>query len=207
MSSYLRLAGTARLADGARLEWTVADGGRGRRWRAVATIDGHITHALLLEVALDRSVSRLELTTPGGLLTLHPDTNGATLHGNAVTTDGVRHLSYAWGPNHAVAVAGRPIADAVTAHRLAATVGVGESRAIRALVIARPAALFDEAETPIEPNGRCVIDCHFQEKAARAACGCSDNRGIQQSPSGAGAPPFGYRADRQDFRLVGSDPP
>ena len=147
MSSYLRLAGTARLADGARLEWTVADGGRGRRWRAVATIDGHITHALLLEVALDRSVSRLELTTPGGLLTLHPDTDGATLHGNAVTTDGVRHLSYAWGPDHAVAVAGRPIADAVTAHRLAATVGVGESRAIRALVVAPDLGLTETSVT------------------------------------------------------------
>ena len=147
MSSYLRLAGTARLADGARFEWTVADGGRGRRWRAVATIDGHITHALLLEVALDRSVSRLELTTPGGLLTLHPDTDGATLHGNAVTTDGVRHLSYAWGPDHAVAVAGRPVADAVTAHRLAATVGVGDSRAIQTLVVAPDLGLTETSVT------------------------------------------------------------
>ena len=46
-------AGSARLADGARLDWSVADGRRGRRWRAVATVDGHVTHALLLEVGLD----------------------------------------------------------------------------------------------------------------------------------------------------------
>ena len=135
MSQYLRRAGSARLADGARLEWTVADGSRGRRWRAVATVDDRITHALLLEVTHDGSLGRLELTTPGGLLTLHPAGGGSTLHGNAVSAAGVQHLSLGWGADHAISVAGRPIADAVTAHRLAASTGVGESRDVPTVVI------------------------------------------------------------------------
>lgn len=134
--TYLRRAGSTRLPDGARLEWTVADGRRGRRWRAVATDDGRITHALLLEVGLDGRVARLELATPAGLLTLHPDARGSTLHGNIVSPTGVRHLSYPWGSGHAVSVVGRPIADAVTVHRLAASVGVGEGRDVPSLAIA-----------------------------------------------------------------------
>lgn len=135
MSAYLRLAGSARLADGGTLVWTVADGSRGRRWRAMATVDGHITHAVLLEVGSDGTVARLELTTPAGLLTLHPEADGATLHGNVVTAAGVRHLSFAWGDDYAIAVAGRPIADAITAHRLAATIGVGEDSDLHVLAI------------------------------------------------------------------------
>ncbi len=135
MSSYLRRAGSAELADGARLTWTVADGSRGRRWRAVADLDGRITHAVLIEVAPDRSVSRMELVTSAGLLTLHPDADASTLHGNVVTDGGVRHLSFAWGREHAVSVTGRPIADAVTAHRLAARTGVGQGRDVPTVVI------------------------------------------------------------------------
>ena len=115
VSESLRRAGSTVLADGARLDWTVADGSRGRRWRAVATVDGGITHALLLEVGLDGTIARLELTTPDGLLTLHPNRDGTELHGNGVTAAGVRHHSFPWGPDHALAVAGRPIADAVNA--------------------------------------------------------------------------------------------
>ncbi len=66
MTAFLRRAGTARLADGATLTWSLADGSRGRRWRAVATRDGSITHSLLLEVDLDGRPARLELTTPDG---------------------------------------------------------------------------------------------------------------------------------------------
>jgi hypothetical protein len=121
----------------------VADGRRGRRWRAVATDDDRITHALLLEVGLDGHVARLELTTPAGLLTLHPDADGSTLHGNVVSSTGVRHLSYPWGPDHAVAVVGRPIADAVTAHRLVGSVGVGEGRDVPTLAIGPDVALVE----------------------------------------------------------------
>ena len=68
----MRLAGALGLADGAWLTWSVADGRRGRRWRAVSTLAGAITHALLLEVDLAGRPARLELTTPAGMLTLHP---------------------------------------------------------------------------------------------------------------------------------------
>jgi hypothetical protein len=136
VSEFLRRAGSTELADGARLVWTVADGSRGRRWRAVATVDDAITHALLLEVALEGTVTRLELATPSGLLTLHPEADCATLHGNVVSAEGVRHLSFAWGPDHALVVAGRPIADAVTGRRLEASVEVGEGMDVPAILIA-----------------------------------------------------------------------
>ena len=143
MSGFVRLAGSARLADGGTLVWTVADGSRGRRWRGVATVDGHITHAVLLEVASDRTFARLELTAPAGLLTLHPEAGGTTLHGNVVTPAGVRHLSFDWGDDHAIAVTGRPIADAITAHRLAGFVGVGEGRDLRVLVVGPDLAITE----------------------------------------------------------------
>ncbi len=143
MSGYLRRAGSARLADGGTLVWTVADGSRGRRWRGVVTVDGHITHAVLLEVASDGTVARLELTTPGGLLTLHPGSDGRTLYGNVVTSDAVRHLSFDWGDDRAIAVTGRPIADAITVHRLAGVVGVGEGSDLRMLVIGADLAITE----------------------------------------------------------------
>lgn len=135
MTVFLRCAGTGLLADGARLTWSMADGSRGRRWRAVAAKDGSITHSLLLEVDLDGRAARLELTTPAGLLTLHPDADAATLHGNVVALDGVRHIALPWGAEHGLSVDGRPIADAVTAHRLAGSLGVGERRSVEVVAI------------------------------------------------------------------------
>jgi hypothetical protein len=130
VTAFLRRAGSGRLADGAGLTWSVADGRRGRRWRAVTTMDGVVTHALLLEVDSKGRLARLELTTAAGLLTLHPEPDGATLHGNVVTADGVRHLAFPWSHEHGLSIVGRPIADAVTAHRLADSCGVGEGRLV-----------------------------------------------------------------------------
>jgi hypothetical protein len=135
VSAFLRVAGSGRLADGSHLVWSVAGGRRGRRWRAMASRDGAVTHALLLEVRPDGRLSRLELTTPAGMLTLHPDEAGRVLHGNAVGADGVRHLRLAWSDEHGVEVADRPIAAAVTAHRLAGSVAVGEGRDVPVLRI------------------------------------------------------------------------
>lgn len=149
MTAFLRRAGTGRLADGAMLTWSVADGRRGRRWRAVATTDGGITHALLLEVDLAGRPSRLELTTPAGLLTLHPDADGSSLHGNVVSADGMRHLALPWSHEHGLSVDGRPIADAVTAHRLARDCGVGESRLV-SLVAIGPDLAIREREVRFE---------------------------------------------------------
>lgn len=135
MTDVVRRAGTGRLADGASLVWSVADGRRGRRWRAEATIDGALTHALLLEVDVAGRPSRLELTTPAGLLTLHPEEGSGALHGNVVTPAGMRHLALPWSGEHGLEVEGRPIASAVTAHLLARSTPVGEGRTVPVVVI------------------------------------------------------------------------
>ena len=136
MSAYLRRAGRGLLPDGSQLVWSVADGRRGRRWRAVATVDGVVSHALLLEVDTAGRPGRLELTTPAGMLTLHPEEGSGELHGNVVTASGVRHLALPWSDDHGLEVVGRPIGSAVTAHRLAAAVAVGEGRTVPVVVIA-----------------------------------------------------------------------
>ena len=125
MSAMVRRAGRATLANGTQLVWSVADGRRGRRWRATTTRDGAMTVALLLEVGLDGRPARLEVASAAGLLTLHPEADGS-LHGNVVTAAGVRHLALTWGPGQELEVAGLPIANAVSARRLASSVGVGE---------------------------------------------------------------------------------
>lgn len=153
MTAFLRLAGTARLADGASLTWSLADGSRGRRWRAVAMKDGSITHGLLLEVDLGGRPTRLELTTPAGLLTLHPDGASAMLHGNVVTPGGVRHIALPWGTEHGLSVDGRPIADAVTAHRLAGSLGVGERRSVDVVAIGADLAVR-QATVEFERRGQ-----------------------------------------------------
>lgn len=138
----MRLAGELGLPDGSHLTWSVADGRRGRRWRAVSIgphgTNAHlISHVLLLEVDQAGRPSRLELTTPAGLLTLHPAADQGEIHGNVVTTAGagVRPLAFAWGPEHELEVVGRPIAIAVALHRRQATTRVGEGGEIDVLSI------------------------------------------------------------------------
>jgi hypothetical protein len=136
VNGFVRQAGAGSLADGSRLVWSVADGRRGRRWRAVASLNEVISHALLLEVDIDGRPSRLELTTAAGMLTLHPDESRRSLHGNVVTPDGVRHLSLPWSDEGGLEIERRPIASVVTAHRLAGSTAVGEGRTIPVVVIA-----------------------------------------------------------------------
>jgi hypothetical protein len=134
---YTRLAGRLTLADGAQLTWSVADGSRGRRWRAVAVANGIVSHAVLLEVDLAGRPSRLELTTPAGMLTLHPSRDGAEIHGNVVGAagEGVRHLAFAWGPEHELEIAGRPGPTIAALHRRRASVGIGASVDIEVLIV------------------------------------------------------------------------
>jgi hypothetical protein len=146
VSEFLRRAGAGgRLADGSILIWSVADGRRGRRWRAVATRDGAITHALLLEVDVKGRPAKVELATPGGLLTLHPEEGSGQLHGNVVTAEGVRHLALAWSGEHGLEVEGRPIASAVTARRLTSSTPVGEGRAVPVVVIGPHLSVVEES--------------------------------------------------------------
>ncbi len=135
--TFTRRAGSRALADGAQLTWSVADGSRGRRWRAVSVANGSVSHAVLLEVDLAGRPSRLELTTPAGMLTLHPSTGGTEIHGNVVGTmgEGVRHLAFAWGPEHELEVAGRPGPTIVALHRRRASVAIGSSVEFEVLAV------------------------------------------------------------------------
>jgi hypothetical protein len=103
------------VADGSDVTWSVAEGTKGRRWREVVVRDGGVAHSLLLETFPDRRFAHLELATPSGLLTLHPEPNG-TLHGNAVTAAGIRHvLGWPFEPPALVAVEGSPVSLAAIA--------------------------------------------------------------------------------------------
>lgn len=113
-SSPLRVAGEGRLADGVLVTWVVSEGRRGRRWREmVREPDGSaMRSSLLYETDPVGRFSHLELSTPAGLATLHPEGDG-TLHGNVVTPGGVRHVVGLPCPaGSAVLVAGSPTAAA-----------------------------------------------------------------------------------------------
>ena len=91
------------------MTWSVAAGSRGRRWREVVAAEGTVRSSLLLELDPDGRFSHLELSTAAGLLTLHPEGDG-TLHGNAVTHNGVRHvMGWPWERDRAIWVGGSSI--------------------------------------------------------------------------------------------------
>jgi hypothetical protein len=144
----LRRAGRTVLSDGALLVWSMAEGRHGRRWRAQATVEGNLTHVILLESGLDGRPVRLELTTPAGLLTLHAEPDGRSIHGNVVSARGVRPLAFAWSADHELEVRGRPIATAVMLRRLARAVPVGEGETVPVLAI--------DQELEVRPATRLV---------------------------------------------------
>ncbi len=94
MSDWLRVGGRGRLADGAIVIWSVAEGARGRRWRWVIDDVGVVRHAGLVELDGEGRLTRLELDGSAGLLTLHPDGADGSLHGNLVDDGGVRPISF-----------------------------------------------------------------------------------------------------------------
>lgn len=132
---WLRRAGRGTLPDGATLVWSVAEGSRGRRWRAAATLDGRLTHALLLETSPGGRLQRLELTTSSGLLTLHPEPDGRSIHGNVVHIGGVRPCAFPWSQEHDIEVIDRPLASAAMLRRLARTVEVGGGETVAVLSV------------------------------------------------------------------------
>jgi hypothetical protein len=134
-STWVRRAGRVRLPDGAELLWSMAEGERGRRWRGTTTVDGRITHAVLIEVGTDLRPSRLELTTEAGMLTLHPERDGRSAHGNVVHRGGVRPLALPWSPDHEFEVIGRPIGTLIMLRRMARLVRVGEGETVPVLAI------------------------------------------------------------------------
>ncbi len=133
--AYVRRAGTGALPGGRRVTWTVADGRRGRRWREITTAGDRLLHALLVEVAPDGTVSKLEVAAPAGLLTLHPEPDGSMLHGNVVRATGIEHVALPWAPGHVLLAGASPVTAAVAAVRFAAWIGVGEGVSIQAVEV------------------------------------------------------------------------
>jgi hypothetical protein len=143
----VRAAGRGALPDGSVVIWVVSEGRRGRRWReTITTGEGpdrgprDIRSSLLLETDPSGRFLHLELSTAAGLLTLHPEGDGS-LHGNAVSADGVRHVVGLPFPAGAVVVvAGSPIAAAAALGSARGTIGmagdapIGERRIPAAFV-------------------------------------------------------------------------
>ncbi len=107
----LRRAGRLPLAGDGDILWSVAEGRRGRRWRAVRRdASGAIVSDLLLEVDHEGRWSRLELATSSGILTIHPAIDSSAVHGNVVTPEGVRPLAFAWSATHRLVLRDDPVA-------------------------------------------------------------------------------------------------
>lgn len=146
--TYLRRAGRGLLADGATLIWSAADGERGRRWRASASLDGRMTHAVMLETSSAGRIVRLELATTSGLLTLHPAGDGRSIHGNIVHVGGVRPLAFPWSKDHELEIVDRPGPTVVMIRRLAKIVEVGGGETVPVLSI--------DASLVVRPGTRLV---------------------------------------------------
>jgi hypothetical protein len=131
--SFVRRAGRAALVDGSVLLWSIAEGRRGARWRALTTRDGALTADLLLEVGVDGRPARLEIAASDGLLTLHPEPDGVTAHGNVVGVAGVRPLAFDWSPGHWFEARLNPVVSAAMCRALRADLGVGEFRVVPGL--------------------------------------------------------------------------
>lgn len=139
----------------------MAEGRRGRRWREAIVGTGGLRHSLLLESAPDGRFSHLELSTPAGLLTLHPE-GDATLHGNVIETGGIRHVvGLPWDGGGVVDVEGSAIVGAACARRLSDAIPAGES--------ARRPVLRITAELLIT-TGPAVVE-HPDEETWRIAGG------------------------------------
>lgn len=137
----VRRGGRATLDDGALLTWSLAEGSRGRRWRASRARNGRLEGTLLLEVDGSGRPARLEVGTVDGLLTLHPHNEERELHGNVVTPTGIRHLSFAWSPAHELVVEGYPVVGIAALRRLRSTATEGAGGASDE----RPAVIVDAA--------------------------------------------------------------
>jgi hypothetical protein len=135
VSPALRVGGRGQGADGASVIWSVAEGGGGRRWREVRNAGQAVASSLLLETDPAGRFAHLELSTPSGLLTLHPEADG-TLHGHAVVSDGVEHVrGLAWDADAIPLLEGSTVCRAAAIQVLDETLEPFSSRAHLAAVI------------------------------------------------------------------------
>jgi hypothetical protein len=144
VSPALRVGGRGQGADGASAIWSVAEGGRGRRWREVRNAGQAVASSLLLETDPSGRFAHLELSTPSGLLTLHPEDDG-TLHGHAVVSDGIEHVrGLAWEADAIPLLEGSTVCRAAAIQVLREVVEPFSSRAHLAVVI--PPTLWIEVK-------------------------------------------------------------
>jgi hypothetical protein len=141
VSHPFRAGGRAVLPNGTTVIWSAAEGGRGRRWREAVSHDGSLGRSLLLEASPAGRVTRLEVTSESGLLTLHPDGDERELHGNVVTATGIRHLRFDWSAEHELFVDGSPAAAAVALGRFTGLLAIGETKPV-------PVVWVDDALEP-----------------------------------------------------------
>ena len=131
----LKVGGRGQGLDGRSVMWSVAEGRRGRRWREVRRAGEGIATSLLLETDPQGRFIHLELSTPSGLLTLHPESDD-TLHGHAVVHDGIEHVTgLAWDPDGVVLLEGSTVCRLAAAAALGETLGTATSKAHLAVVI------------------------------------------------------------------------
>jgi len=150
MERPLRLGGRAELPTGERLIWSIADGRRGRRWRSILRArDDTLLSALLLETDAADRLSRLEVASAAGLLTLHPGSDGASLHGNVVDDDGIDHIAVGWSPEHVVLSFDEPILVAACLRMVTEEAAIGGSRHV-------PVQFVDAASMAVQP-GEVVV--------------------------------------------------
>jgi hypothetical protein len=126
----VRRGGRARTIGGDLLLWSEAEGARGTRWRESLVRDDELVRSLLLEVSAAGRPTRLEVTAPAGLLTLHPEPDESALHGNVVGADGIRHLAFPWSGEHELLIFGSPASATITLRRLAGRLVVGANRVL-----------------------------------------------------------------------------
>jgi hypothetical protein len=131
----VRRGGHSRTPTGDRVTWSQAEGERGTRWREAIDRDGMLMRALLLEASPSGRPTRLEMTTQTGLLTVHPEPDESSIHGNVVTAAGVRHLAFGWSADHELFVVGSPASATITLLRAAKRVVVGASTVVDVLRI------------------------------------------------------------------------
>lgn len=131
----LRFGGRGQGLDGRSVIWSVAEGRRGRRWREVRNIGPGMASSLLLETDPEGRFAHLELSTPSGLLTLHPESDG-TLHGHALVHDGIEHVAgLRWDGDGVALLDGSTVCRLAAAASLAGTIAPASSKAHLAVVI------------------------------------------------------------------------
>ncbi len=133
--TFRRVGGRASTLTGGRLSWTAAEGRRGTRWREATEIGGTLVRSVLLEVSPADRLTRLELTTADGLLTLHPQPDERAIHGNIVGPAGVRHLAFDWSADHELLLLGSPAAAGVALRHLARAIATADAASIDVLRI------------------------------------------------------------------------